>query len=96
MFEEQIEKIANLARIKIEADEKENLIKSLNEIIEYVNKINDLNLENLTPLFNLLENLQTREDEVLLDDRSDEVLQIINNFPEKENNYLKVPKILDK
>jgi aspartyl-tRNA(Asn)/glutamyl-tRNA(Gln) amidotransferase subunit C len=96
MFEEQIEKIAELARIKLDEQEKKELAKSLNEIIEYVNKINDLNLDDFYPLFSLLENLPLREDKNLQIQNSEEIELIMKNFPELEDRYLKVPKILDK
>jgi aspartyl-tRNA(Asn)/glutamyl-tRNA(Gln) amidotransferase subunit C len=89
---EQIEHLAKLARLKLSEDEIEKLSQDLTKILAYVEKINELNLENIEPLTNILEKLDLREDEPESKDNS----AIINNFPEKEDNYLKVPKILEK
>jgi aspartyl-tRNA(Asn)/glutamyl-tRNA(Gln) amidotransferase subunit C len=88
----QIEHLAKLARLKLSEVEVENLSKDLTEILTYVEKINEINLENVEPLTNILEKLDLREDNHRLTDNS----LIIENFPEKEDDYLKVPKILEK
>jgi len=88
----QIEHLAKLARLKLSEDEIEKLSQDLSKILAYVEKINELNLENVEPLTNILEKLDLREDEPESKDNS----TIISNFPEKEDNYLKVPKILEK
>jgi aspartyl-tRNA(Asn)/glutamyl-tRNA(Gln) amidotransferase subunit C len=88
----QIEHLAKLARLKLSEVEVENLSKDLTEILTYVEKINEINLENVEPLTNILDKLDLREDNHQLTDNS----LIIENFPEKEDDYLKVPKILEK
>ncbi|MER3406855.1 MAG: Asp-tRNA(Asn)/Glu-tRNA(Gln) amidotransferase GatCAB subunit C [Patescibacteria group bacterium] len=88
---EKVKHLALLARLTLNDEEIEALTKDLNNILNYVEKINELNLEGLEPLYNLLEELPLREDKIFeSENRSD----IIKNFPEKDNNYLKVPKIL--
>ncbi len=89
---EQIEHLAKLARLKLNEEEIVKLTKELTEILNYVEKINELNLDNLPALTNILENLKLRNDKT--QDFSSQ--EIIKNFPEKERGYLKVPKILEK
>ncbi len=92
---DQIQHLAKLARLKLTEEEIEKLKEDLNKILAYVEKINELSLENFEPLTNILEKLDLREDEP--HNPEEETRQaIINNFPEKENHYLKVPKILEK
>jgi len=88
----QIEHLAKLARLKLSEDEIEKISQDLTKILAYVEKINELDLGNIELLTNILEKLDLREDKPEPKDNS----LIINNFPEKEDNYLKVPKILEK
>lgn len=89
---EKIYHLAKLARLKLTEDELQRLTQDLNKILDFVEKINELNLENFSPLTNILEKLPFRKDEIKESDNQ----EIIKNFPEKEKNYLKVPKILEK
>ncbi|GIW67136.1 MAG: hypothetical protein KatS3mg096_004 [Candidatus Parcubacteria bacterium] len=119
---EQILHLANLARLKLSDEEIEKLVQDLTKILNYVEKINELDLKNIEPMINIIEKLEPREDDggdetygkdtsvsshssVSVSDYSDSFdrfasvsapSNIINQFPQKENNYLKVPKILEK
>jgi aspartyl-tRNA(Asn)/glutamyl-tRNA(Gln) amidotransferase subunit C len=92
---EKIKHLAHLAMLQLENDEIESLTKDINKILAYVEKINELkNLDNFKELVNIIEALPWRADvENEIENAREE---IINNFPEKEEDYLKVPKILDK
>jgi aspartyl-tRNA(Asn)/glutamyl-tRNA(Gln) amidotransferase subunit C len=92
---EQIEHLAKLARLKLNEEEIKSLTEDLNKILNYVKKIEELNLENIEPSTSIIEKLDLREDEVK-EKNQEEREKIIDNFPQKENNYLKVPKILEK
>jgi aspartyl-tRNA(Asn)/glutamyl-tRNA(Gln) amidotransferase subunit C len=97
---EQILHLAELARLKLRDDEIEKLTQDLNKILSYVEKIQELNLKDVEPLTNIIERLPLREDEILSEEERkiiEEIREkIIENFPQKEGNYLKVPKILEK
>ena len=62
---EEIKKIAHLARIKIDAADIENLQKSLPSILALVEKMSAVNTENVKPLAHAFETtLPLREDQV--------------------------------
>jgi len=89
--EKKIENLINLAKLEIK--EKEKLSEELNKIIEYVKKIQVLDLKDIEPLISSgLWFNDFREDEVFLDEKIRE--RILENFPAKEGRYLKVPKVL--
>lgn len=90
---EQIEHLAKLAKLKLDEKEVSKLTADLTKILNYVEKINELELRDLEPMISILEKLELRNDEVVY---PRQVPEIINQFPERENNYLKVPKILEK
>ena len=97
---EEILHLAELARLKLTDEEIEKLTEDLNKILNYVEKIQELNLKNIEPLTNIIEKLSLRDDEFLSQDDIEKIKEIrekiIENFPQKENSYLKVPKILEK
>lgn len=90
---EQIEHLAKLAKLKLQSQEIIKLTDDLNKILNYVETINELQLEKLEPLVNILNNLETRSD---LPEEFNDYQEIIKNFSDTEDNYLKVPKILEK
>lgn len=92
---EQVKHLAKLSRLELNEDEIEKLNQDLNDILNYVKKIDELDLKNIEPLTNIIEKLELREDEII-ERNKEEREKILNNFPEKKDNYLKVPKILDK
>jgi aspartyl-tRNA(Asn)/glutamyl-tRNA(Gln) amidotransferase subunit C len=88
-----VEYVANLARIDISPQEKELLTAQLSKIIEYINKLKELNLKRAEPLRCL-----RREKEVLRDDRvkvfsSKE--DILDNAPSREEGYFKIPQVIE-
>lgn len=85
--------IANLARIEIEEEELEYLSSQLAKILNYIEKINELNLEEVPPALSPhREKNVTGEDRVK---RFDNIKGIIELFPFKEDRFLKVPKVIE-
>lgn len=88
---EKLKHYAFLARLTLSEEELETFSLQLQKILDYVSKINELDLTDFEPLTNLLPSLPLREDNP---QESFNREHIIKNFPDKEGNYLKVPKIL--
>lgn len=89
-----VDKIAKLAKLKFSGGEKIRLQKDLNEVLEYIDQLNELNLENVKPLENINEAENVlREDISEITLKTDEALL---NAPSKTGKFFKVPKVLDK
>lgn len=89
-----VEHIAKLAKLKFNEDEKEKLQGELNKILEYIDKLNELDLSSVEPLENINETENIfREDKVDMYLTKEEALK---NAPSKTENFFKVPKVLDK
>ncbi|MBN2572527.1 MAG: Asp-tRNA(Asn)/Glu-tRNA(Gln) amidotransferase subunit GatC [Ignavibacteriales bacterium] len=87
-----VEYIAKLARLKFEEDEKEKLCKEMNQILEYMSKLNELDTENVEPLSHPIDLSNVfREDEVKKSISTEEALK---NAPDKDDKFFKVPKII--
>lgn len=88
-----VEHVAKLARLEFDQLEKESLIKDLNNVLGYIEKLNELNTENEDIIVNpyFIEN-KFREDEI---QPSMKVEDVVSNAPESLEGYIVVPKILD-
>jgi len=90
--QKEVEHVCLLARLKLEEKEKEEFIHQLNNILNYVAKINELNTENIPPTSHPLGLTNVmREDELQNSLPVDEVLV---NAPDEENQFFKVPRII--
>ncbi len=87
-----VEHIAELARLNFKDEELENFTSRLNEILNYVEKLNELDTENVEPLSHPVEGSNVfREDEVKPSIEREEALK---NAPESDELYFKVPKVI--
>jgi aspartyl-tRNA(Asn)/glutamyl-tRNA(Gln) amidotransferase subunit C len=91
--EETISQIADLARIEMNENEKKEMAKSFGPILEMVDRVNEVDLgEEITRNFRLKNIMR---DDKLRDDSSENKEEVLGNFPEKKDNYLKTKKILE-
>jgi len=91
---QDVEYIAKLARLKFNDEELENFTHELNEILNYVENLNELNTENVEPLSHPIENFNVfREDKLEPSiDRED----ALKNAPSSTEEFFKVPKVINK
>ena len=88
-----VKKVAKLARLKVDAKEEQNLKDELNNILEWVEKLQKVDTENIAPMLSVSnEPMPMREDIVTskLDNK-----QILSNAPEKKAGFFVVPKVVE-
>ncbi|MEL0124965.1 MAG: Asp-tRNA(Asn)/Glu-tRNA(Gln) amidotransferase subunit GatC [Alphaproteobacteria bacterium] len=88
-----VKKVAKLARLKVDAKEEQNLKDELNNILEWVDKLQKVDTENIDPMLSVSnEPMPMREDIVTskLDNK-----QILSNAPEKKAGFFVVPKVVE-
>ncbi len=88
-----VKKVAKLARLKVDAKEEQNLKNELNNILEWVDKLQKVDTENIDPMLSVSnEPMPMREDMVTseLDNK-----QILSNAPEKKAGFFVVPKVVE-
>lgn len=85
--------LAKLCALKIDENEADRYSKQLNDIIEYAQKLNELDTDNIDPSFHAT-NVETlmREDQPA---ESAARENILNNAPDKEGSSFAVPRILE-
>ena len=88
-----VKKVAKLARLKVDAKEEQNLKDELNNILEWVDKLQKVDTENIAPMLSVSnEPMPMREDIVTskLDNK-----KILSNAPEKKAGFFVVPKVVE-
>jgi len=87
-----VEYVAELAKLELSQKEKFKFQKELDNIIEYIDQLNELNTENVPITSHVipLENV-FREDRALPSLSQDQALA---NAPQKKDGFFKVPKVI--
>ena len=88
-----VKHISKLARISLDENKISNLSKDLTSIMKFIEKLNELNTDKITPLASIINaSLKSRDDEVKDGKIRD---QILKNSPEKNEEFFVVPKVLE-
>lgn len=89
---EDVIKIAKLSKLEFNDKDIEDYRKDLSNILDFIELLNEVNVENVEPLFNVLD----IKDRLRKDEISNELSKedFLNNSPEKDNEYIVVPKII--
>ena len=93
LSKEQVEHIAELARIGISEEEKEKFQKDLGAVLDYVDKLEGVDVADVEPTAHItgLEN-ETRPDEN--GSSHADVKALVDMAPETKDGYVKVGKVL--
>jgi len=91
--DETIEYVGILARLELSGEEKEAAKKSMGEMLDYIDKLNELDTTGVEPMSHVfpVQNV-FREDEVTNGDESGRILQ---NAPSEKDNMFVVPKTFE-
>jgi aspartyl-tRNA(Asn)/glutamyl-tRNA(Gln) amidotransferase subunit C len=89
---ENIREIATLSRVEVSLEEEEKMSEVFSPIMEMIETIDSVDLGDEVSRNFRLKNV-TRGDEVR-EDSSENKKEIVENFPEVKDNYLKTKKIL--
>jgi len=88
-----VKHISKLARISLDDQKIDSLSKNLSSIIEFIEKLNELDTEKIIPLTSIIDaSLSSRKDDVKNEKIRD---QILKNSPEKNEEFFVVPKVIE-
>ena len=88
-----VDKIAHLARLEFDHEAKAAMVKDMNNMLAFVEKLNELDTSNVEPLIYMSEEVNVlREDVVKQVITQDEALK---NAPKHDSDYFKVPKVIE-
>lgn len=88
-----LRKIAHLGRLNFEEKNEEKMLDSINEILDWVEKLNEVNTDNVAPLITMSEEVNVLREDVVKDQLSHE--NGLKNAPKKDSDYIRVPKVLE-
>ncbi len=89
-----VDKLANLARLKFDGREKESIKNDLQKMIQFVEKLNELDTNGVEPLLHMSDNINVlRADEVKGSITREAGLQ---NAAIHDEHFFKVPKVIKK
>jgi aspartyl-tRNA(Asn)/glutamyl-tRNA(Gln) amidotransferase subunit C len=93
-----VERVAELAYLDLSETELENYRQQINDILEYIGKLDELDTSQVEPMAQVLAEQQTtdatlREDVVA---RCDVAVEILKQAPDPEAPYFRVPKVIEK
>ena len=88
-----VKRVARLARIAVSDEEAQHLSGELNTILNWVEQLNEVDVENVEPMTSVVEQtMKKRQDSVTDGGYAD---QIVQNAPVSEDRFFAVPKVIE-
>ena len=88
-----IKHISKLSRISVDDEKAKKLAGDMNTIFDFIDKLNDLNTDNIEPLTSVAETtLKLRVDEVKSGNIREQVLK---NSPDENEDFFVVPRVVE-
>jgi aspartyl-tRNA(Asn)/glutamyl-tRNA(Gln) amidotransferase subunit C len=89
---ESLQKIAHLARLEVKPEEEQSLLESLDNVLTWMEKLNEVDTDGVEPLIHI-----TGEVNNWREDASKNTLSrtdALANAPSQDGIYIKVPKVI--
>ncbi|RYY33114.1 MAG: Asp-tRNA(Asn)/Glu-tRNA(Gln) amidotransferase subunit GatC [Sphingobacteriaceae bacterium] len=91
---ETVDKIAHLARLELNETEKQDMIKDMSQILDFMDKLNEVDTTGVEPLVYM-----TTEDNVLREDIVKQEItteEALLNAPKHDGSHILVAKVIEK
>ncbi len=99
--------VAELANLELAAEERARMLKDLNSILDYVDRLNELDTSNVEPMAQTSDRYGIDESKTgaarfaytMRDDKTGPSLPrdlVMENAPESDGSFFKVPKVIDR
>ena len=89
-----VDKLASLARLRFEGEEKEAIKSDLSKMIRFIDKLNELDTSSVEPLIYLNENTSSLRSDVITGMCSRN--EGLKNAPVHDEEFFKVPKVINR
>ncbi len=89
---DEVAKVAGLARLNLEPEKIEQFAARFNDILGYMQKLNELDTSDVEPLYSPVTHPTVFRDDVVNQKYSRE--ELLGNAPESDGTYFIVPKIV--
>ncbi len=91
--DETVEKIAHLARLELNADEKQEMIKDMNKILGFMDKLNEIDTTGVEPLVYLTNEVNVLREDIVKQEITHE--EALLNAPKHDKDFFLVAKVID-
>lgn len=97
--EKDVTYVADLANLELTDQERQRMLRDLNSILEYIDRLNELDTSDVPPMAQVFgtasgdKNSNLREDELCPSLPHTEAMK---NASETDGDFFKVPKVIDK
>ena len=88
-----VEHVASLARLEFSDEEKKVLMNQLNRILDYMEKLDELDTSNVEPLSHVIPLTNVFREDVVKP--SQPISEVLKNAPRKTDKFFKVPKVIE-
>ena len=95
LHDEDVEKVAELARLGLEREEKENLVRELTSIMDYIQHMESLDLDDVEPLFNPAWNGANTWRGDVVETQAEVSELFLKGAPETRGRHIRVPRVVD-
>jgi aspartyl-tRNA(Asn)/glutamyl-tRNA(Gln) amidotransferase subunit C len=87
--------VADLANLDLTAQERERMVRDLNSILDYIDRLNELDTTNISPMAQtILQAADVTREDALRPSLAHEAA--LENAPQSDGNFFKVPKVIEK
>ncbi|MBS0472550.1 MAG: Asp-tRNA(Asn)/Glu-tRNA(Gln) amidotransferase subunit GatC [Proteobacteria bacterium] len=90
---DDVRKIAKLARLALDESRVEPMVGELNGIFQWVEQLNEVNVEGVPPLTSVVEQRLKMRDDVVTE--GDAANALMANAPSGEDHFFVVPKVVE-
>ena len=90
---EEVDYVADLARLQPDEEERESLANDMNQILDYMSTLDEVDTSDVEPLEHVID-LEYR----LRDDKAEEPLShddALKNAPDADSDYFRVPRVIE-
>lgn len=105
--EKDVSYVADLANLELTDTERARMVRDLNSILEYVDRLNELDTSNVQPMAGVRPGIETKqENERFAHATREDVLHglreslpqdvALGNAPESDGTFFKVPKVIER
>lgn len=89
----EVEYVAHLARLAISQEEQEKFTAQLNDILLYIDKLNELNTEGVEPTSHAMSVTNAFREDIVLNSIGTQAS--LANAPDARGDFFRVPKVID-
>jgi aspartyl-tRNA(Asn)/glutamyl-tRNA(Gln) amidotransferase subunit C len=89
-----VEKLATLARLSFDEQEKSEIKADLQQMISFIEKLQEVNTEGVEPMLHMSSNTNILRDDIVRGSITRE--EALKNAPDSDGTFFRVPRVIKK